>query len=63
MAASYSLPTDICSSELSYDKEYSATVLNDAVHRRRASKTWIVFARSNAGIVGSNPTQDMYVCL
>jgi hypothetical protein len=27
------------------------------------SKAWIVFARSNAGIVGSNPSQDMNVCL
>jgi hypothetical protein len=28
------------------------------------SKVWTVFARSNAGIVGSNPTQgmDVYVC-
>jgi hypothetical protein len=27
------------------------------------SKAWIVFARSNAGIVGSNPPQSMDVCL
>jgi hypothetical protein len=27
------------------------------------SKTWTVFARSNAGIVGSNPTEGMVVCL
>jgi hypothetical protein len=27
------------------------------------SKAWTVFARSNAGIVGSNPTQVMDVCL
>jgi hypothetical protein len=26
------------------------------------SKAWTVFARSNTGIVGSNPTQDMDVC-
>jgi hypothetical protein len=26
-------------------------------------KKWTVFARSNAGIVGSNPTQGMGVCL
>jgi hypothetical protein len=26
------------------------------------SKAWIVFARSNAGIVGSNPAQGMDVC-
>jgi hypothetical protein len=25
------------------------------------SKAWTVFARSNAGIVGSNPTEDMHV--
>jgi hypothetical protein len=27
------------------------------------SKAWTVFARSNAEIVGSNPTQGMDVCL
>jgi hypothetical protein len=27
------------------------------------SKAWNVFARPNAGIVGSNPTQGMDVCL
>jgi hypothetical protein len=27
------------------------------------SKAWSVFARSNAGIVGSNPTHAMDVCL
>jgi hypothetical protein len=27
------------------------------------SKAWIVFARSNAGIMGSNPIQDMDVCV
>jgi hypothetical protein len=27
------------------------------------SKAWIVFARSNTGIVGSNPTPDMDVCV
>jgi hypothetical protein len=27
------------------------------------SKAWTVFVRSNAGIVGSNPTQDIDVCL
>jgi hypothetical protein len=27
------------------------------------SKAWNVLARSNAGIVGSNPTQDVNVCL
>jgi hypothetical protein len=27
------------------------------------SKSWIVFACSNAGIVGSNPTQGMDVCV
>jgi hypothetical protein len=27
------------------------------------SKAWTVFARSNAGIVGSNPTQGMGVCV
>jgi hypothetical protein len=27
------------------------------------SKAWTFFAHSNAGIVGSNPTQDMDVCV
>jgi hypothetical protein len=27
------------------------------------SKAWTVFARSNTEIVGSNPTQGMYVCI
>jgi hypothetical protein len=27
------------------------------------SKAWIVFARLNAGIVGSNPTQGLDVCV
>jgi hypothetical protein len=27
------------------------------------SKAWTVFARSNTGIVGSNPTQGMDVCV
>jgi hypothetical protein len=27
------------------------------------SEAWTVFARSNAGIVGSNPTQSMDVCV
>jgi hypothetical protein len=27
------------------------------------SKAWTVFARSNAGILGSNPTRGMDVCL
>jgi hypothetical protein len=27
------------------------------------SKAWNIFAQSNAGIVGSNPTQGMDVCV
>jgi hypothetical protein len=27
------------------------------------SKAWTVFARSNTGIVGSNPSRDMDICL
>jgi hypothetical protein len=27
------------------------------------SKAWTVFSPSNAGILGSNPTQDMDVCV
>jgi hypothetical protein len=27
------------------------------------SKAWTVFARSNAGIMGSNPIQSMDVCV
>jgi hypothetical protein len=29
----------------------------------KRSKVWIVFARSNAGIVGPNPTQGMDLCV
>jgi hypothetical protein len=34
-----------------------------ADHRGRASKAWTVFARSNTGVVGSNPTRGMDVCV
>jgi hypothetical protein len=35
-----------------------------AVHSGRArSKAWNVFTRSNTGILGSNPTQGMDVCV
>jgi hypothetical protein len=27
------------------------------------SKEWIIFARLNSGVVGSNPTRGMYVCV
>jgi hypothetical protein len=27
------------------------------------AEAWTVFVRSNTGIVGSNPTQDMDVCV
>jgi hypothetical protein len=27
------------------------------------SKAWTVFARSNTGVLGSNPTRDMDVCV
>jgi hypothetical protein len=27
------------------------------------AKAWTIFARSNTGIMGSNPTQDMDVCV
>jgi hypothetical protein len=27
------------------------------------SESWTVFARSNTGVVGSNPTQDMDACV
>jgi hypothetical protein len=27
------------------------------------SKAWTVFARLNTGVVGSNPTQGIYVCV
>jgi hypothetical protein len=30
---------------------------------RARSKAWTVFFRSNAGIVGSIPTQDMDACI
>jgi hypothetical protein len=32
-------------------------------HLAARSEAWTVFARSNAGIVGSNPTQGMDVCV
>jgi hypothetical protein len=38
---------------------YNLTLYSPAVR----SKAWTVFARSNTGIVGSNPTQGMDVCL
>jgi hypothetical protein len=34
-----------------------------ADHSRRDSEPWTVFARPNAGIVGSNPIQGMDVCV
>jgi hypothetical protein len=34
-----------------------------ADHVAARSKAWTAFARSNAGIVGSNPTQGMDICM
>jgi hypothetical protein len=47
---------------LLYSGARSQTVPNTVAAR---SKAWTVFVRSNAGIVGSNPTQgmDVYVCV
>jgi hypothetical protein len=35
----------------------------NADHSGARSKAWTVFARSNAGVVGSNPTQGICVCV
>jgi hypothetical protein len=43
---------------LLFDLYYSGPVTVAAL-----SKAWIVFARSDTGIVGSNPTQGMAVCV
>jgi hypothetical protein len=37
--------------------------LKNAITVAARSKAGTVFARSNAGIVGSNPIQDMDVCI
>jgi hypothetical protein len=42
---------------------YSTVVVIQPITVAARSKAWTVFARSNTGIVGSNPTQDMDVCM
>jgi hypothetical protein len=42
-------------------KESSYSCMSIIVAAR--SKTWTVFVRSNTGIVGSNPTRVMHVCV
>jgi hypothetical protein len=55
------LLNDVSSSEYKswYIFEARVSVLSITVTSR--SKAWTVFARSNAGFVGSNPTQNMDV--
>jgi hypothetical protein len=48
----------------SCDMEYNFRTFIDITDLGgRTSKTGTVFARSNVGIVGSNPTQGMVVCV
>jgi hypothetical protein len=39
------------------------TMLLRSIRVAARSKAWTVFDRSNTGIVGSNPTQGMDVCV
>jgi hypothetical protein len=41
---------------------FKICIINIADHSGRA-KAWTIFACSNTGIVGSNPTRRMYVCV
>jgi hypothetical protein len=41
----------------------SVCVIIEPITVASRSKAWTIFARSNAGIVGSNPTQGMDVCV
>jgi hypothetical protein len=43
--------------------DYTYIALNFAITLTARPKAWTVFARSNTGIVGSNPTQAMDVCV
>jgi hypothetical protein len=45
------------------DPNFARNILHKPIRVVARSKAWDVFAHSNAGIVGSNPTQDMVVCL
>jgi hypothetical protein len=41
----------------------SVHLLYEPITAAAQSKAWTVYARSNTGIVGSNPTQGMDVCI
>jgi hypothetical protein len=49
--------------ESSYFNLYTNIMLHMTVTVAERSKSYTVFARSKAGIVGSNPTQGMDVCV
>jgi hypothetical protein len=44
-------------------EENRREVLKGPITVAARSEAWTIFARSNAGVVGSNPTQGMGVCL
>jgi hypothetical protein len=45
------------------DKYYSAIVPYEPIAVAERSKAWTVFAHSNIGVMGSNPTWNMNVCV
>jgi hypothetical protein len=55
------LNTPIRKSGLS--RNYVGLLIITPVTVAARSKTWTVFARSNTGIVGSNPTRGMNICV
>jgi hypothetical protein len=44
-------------------RNYSVVYLRKPTTVAARYKAWTIFARSNTGVVGSNPTQDMDVCV
>jgi hypothetical protein len=66
MAASnlhHFLPLDGKSDSKYITYDFAFTIIVFADHSGPPSKAWIVFARSNARIVGSNPNRGMDVCV
>jgi hypothetical protein len=49
-------------SALQYEIQFTDTAV-ELISMAARSKAWTVFARSNAGIVGSNPTLGVDVCM
>jgi hypothetical protein len=45
------------------DKKYLYCNISSPITVAARCKAWTVFARSNAGVVGSNPTQGIDVCI